>query len=416
MNPKIESLKIEKIVVDTSNSSNNSDKELQKLLPTFERERISFYLKNANLSIANAIRRVVSGELKVKYLTCNIHDISTNDDYIILDELRDRINFIPLKQDVPINTTFTLNASNIDSKKRYKIVHSNEIISKTYIDKAFAETFRIAELSPTKYLIIPKITVVEDYGFNYSASCLTLDIEYHLVDYIPVKFINERANIITKRVKTDDLMKIINELKIKANRDELFNKKILVIPNKSYQKQMSAKQIEDIKKFDLIVENPNTYEINSLTADDQFLKGYQNAEYDPKEFYLAITTYGNIDASKILNMVHSNLIERLENIKKAIIAQQSKSENDEKVEKDPFIDIIQDNIKTQIIIRGEDHTIGNLLAQTCYELDPQVGLINTPQQHPLNRTIVLNIIHSQSLKLILDAIDELKKRLNVLIL
>lgn len=388
----IENYKIEKITID-------ADPKLQKLLPTVEREKISFYLKNANVSIANAIRRVVSGELKVKYLTCDIHDINTNDDFIILDELKDRINFIPINQDIPVGTVFTLNVSNTNAKKRYYIVHSNEIVSKTYTGRAFAETFRLAELNPAKYLIIPKIIVVEDYGYNISSACLTHDFEYYITDYIPVKFVNERANFITKRVKTDDVAKLIKS----AKHDDLFRKKILVIPNKNYQKLMTQRQLEDVKKYDIIIENPNVPE--NIDADNQFLKGYQSAEYDPKDFYLSISTYGNINANKILPMIYDSLLKRLDAIKEALT---------NKDETNSLVSVNKDNIKTQIIIRGEDHTIGNLLAQTAYELDPNIGLINTPQLHPLNRTIVLNIIHTQAVKLILDAIEEIKKRLIIL--
>lgn len=397
--PKIEQLTIEKIKIETD------DPELKKLLPNIEREKVSFYLKNVNVSVANAIRRVICGELPIKYLTCDIHDINTNEEFIKLEELINRINFIPINQDIPDDMQFSLSVVNSDAKQRYKIVHSSDIVIKTdnFPQKIFAETFRLAELNPTKYLSIPKIKVVKDFGFNYAASCLTLDFEYYIIDYISVKFVNEQANFVSKRVSTTELINLFKKYKVQttATFDNLFKKKILVIPNKSYQKRLTAKQLKNISTFDIVLENPESFEVTSLNVDDKFLKNYQSAETTPKHFYMSFQTYGNISADKLLPLAKLNISARLNNFRKELLKYINGDQTSE------IVNIIQDNIKTKIIIRGEDHTMGNLLSQMIFELDPNIGLINTPLIHPLNRTIILNIIHPQAIKITMDAVDKL---------
>lgn len=393
MNPRIEKLKYETIEIS------DPDPQLQSLLPSQKREKVSFYLKGANYGIANGIRRTICGELEVKYLTCEISDITTDEPFIKLNELIDRINYIPLNQNISEETTFSINILNNDPKKRYFTVHSRDIKmhkNSTGI-KPFPETIRIAELNPGKFLVIPKIRIVKSYGYNIAAACITLTHEYELIDFIPITFINERANFISKRVKVEELVNLFKKFKIKIPEpDELFRKKILVIPNKIYQKQLTSGQIKSIDKYDLVLENPEGYPVNDLCPDDKFLKGYQSTEITGRDFYLSFTLFGNLEIGKLLPLCFNNLIDRLKKIGEEL-----------KNPKSGWMEVIQDNIKTQVIIRGEDHTIGNLLGRMVFELDPGIGLVNTPMEHPLSRVIILNIKHSQGLKILETGIIKL---------
>lgn len=407
--PKIENIKIEKLQFSFDEPPFNAPDikaKIISLMPTVVPETISFYIKNANTAIANGIRRVISGEMKVKILTCDLSDIDTDEDFIKRSELIDRINYVPINQNISSDAIFSLMMANTDPKKEFLVIHSSDIIPTGNVQgnmKLFPETMRIAELRPGKYLTIPKIKVVENFGFVYSAHCLTNEIEYYITDFIPVVFVNERANFIGKYIKVSELLTLFKKLKIKYDEspDDLFRKTILIIPNKSYQHQLDPKQKERIKKFNIVVENPESYKLTEMNQDDQFLKGYQSTEMYCRNFFLSFTTNGNIDPKKMIWLACENIKERLTNIKNATLATK-----DEEEETAGLVSIMQDNIKTKILIRGEDYTIGHLLRKTIFELDPSIGLVNDSLEHPTNRTIIINIRHPQPIKIFIDAIDE----------
>lgn len=422
-NPKIENIKIEKVKFEFDVEPFNKPEiknNIISLLPNITHEIISFYVKNANTAIVNGLRRIIEGELKVKILTLEIQDIDTDEDFIKRGELIDRINYIPIDQDIPIDTEFSLNITNADPKKEFLVVHSSDLVQingkiENRSRPLFAKTFRIAELRPGKYLIIPKIKIIEDYGYNNSSHCLTTQIEYHITDFIPVKFINDRANFVSKRVKVLDLINLFKKYKIKydGSPDDLFRKTILIIPNKSYQHQLSSSQKEKIKKFDIIIENTESLEVEGINFDDKFLKEYHSTELKATNFFVSFKTNGNIDSKLMIRSACENIKERLNKLKEAII-EKEKQNNVDIVNRqiEGFITILKDNIKTILIIRGEDHTISQLLKLTIFELDPSIGLVNDPIEHPLNRTIMLSIKHPQPIKILLDAIDECVKHFN----
>lgn len=413
----LEKIKIETIEPDFSlKIFNENQVSIKALLPNIKQEKISFHIRNSNTATANALRRVVMGELKVKYLTCDIPDIDTDEEFIKLNELIDRINYIPINQDLDVHSEFSLNIAATDIKSETLIVHSSELImnkgNKVVNLPMFANTFRIAELRPGKYLIIPKIRIVENYGYNTAAATLTSETEYQITDYIPAYFINDKANFISKRVKLDELISLMKKYKIKIDVDpyELYLKSILIIPNKSYQSLLTDKQKEKIKNFDIIIENPESSQIKNLKFDDEFLKGYQSTEIKAQNFFLSIATYGNIGVKQMMNLTCENIKKRLTDLKEAVIQKEKDLEinankNDIKHETEGLVSILRDNIKTTIIIRGEDHTISNLLKLAIFELDPNIGLINDTSEHPLNRTTMLNIMHAESIKILINAID-----------
>ena len=147
------------------------------------------------------------------------------------------------------------------------------------------------------------------------------------------------------------------------------------------------------------------FEVDSIDYDDKFLKGYQSTEMTCRNFFLSITNYGNIESKKMIRMACENIMERLAKLKDAVVEYEKQSDDNAK-KTEGFVTILKDNIKTIIIVRGEDYTIGQLVKIAMFELDPSIGLINTPSEHPLNRTILFNIKHPQPIEILLDAIVE----------
>lgn len=409
----IENIQINEIKIGNDYALFNKPEIKEKivsLLPTLKRESISFHVKNSNTAIANAIRRVVTGELNVKFLTCNVQDIITDEDYINKDELITRINHIPIDQDTPMDTEFSLNITNVYTDHEYLTVYSKDFvkIKGNSNKKGFDDVYRISELRSGKHLIVTKIKVTEDSGYNNSAASITNDYEYEITDFIIVTIINERANFIKHRVKTTDLVALMKKTGIKAtvNEDDLFKKNIIIIPNKDYEKNLSTEQKQSIQKYDIIIENPVAWNITGFNDNDKYIKTYQSAETYSRNIYLKFNTFGNINIKKLIFITCENIIKRLTIIKKAIIEYDNNLNQGNAINKtEGIVTITKDNVKTHVLVRGEDHTISNLIKKAIFELNPSISLINTPSEHPLNRTFIINIIHNNPIKIILDGFD-----------
>lgn len=402
-NPVVQNIKTEVLEYDLSNplfAAKEVREKILSLLPSKRDTRITFELKSASPAVANAFRRVAMVELEVKCLDFDPADLDTNEEYIIPVELRDRINKIPIQQNIADDVEYSIKVANMDSTEEYALVRSRDMqqTAGKKIPLPFYETFRLAQLQPGKYLKIPRIFVSKGYGFNEVRWSVTSDVIYQCTDYILVTSINDRGNFIKKRVNTAELEALMHKLKIKKD-PELWRKKILVIPNKSYQKKLLPRDHETIKKFDIVVENPEAWDVTA-EIDDKFLKSYSSAEANPQDYYLGFRLYNNVEPLDLMMRICDNIIDRIDGISKSL---------SEKNETSGITHIIQDDKKTQVKIKGEDHTIGQLLITTLHELDSTATVIKTIE-HPHNRVVIITMIHAQPLKWFQDALDLIKKR------
>ena len=390
-------LKVTPIEYDLSNPAFSDEKAKNKilsLLPSTKREKLSFYLTNVNVGIANGIRRTIQGELKIKSLICEIADIKTTEDFIIMSELIDRIRLIPINQDIPLDAEFAVNIVNNNINKDEMIIKSSDIkqIKGEKPGYLFPETIRLARLTPGKTLLISKIKVVEGYGYEHGCFCLTNNVEYNIIDFINVNSLNKKGNFVYKRVNVDDLSKLLTKNKITHDKMLLYTKKILLIPNKTYLHMISD---DKLKRFDHVLKSEE-----DVVDEDKFIKNYQSAELQARNFHLSFITNGNIDAKKIVKMACDNIVDRLETIKNVIIEMSNNADV-----KNDTISIIADNIKTSVIIREEDYTIAEIIKKCIYEIEPGIGLINSTMEHVFNRTIILNIIHTDPIGILLEGIE-----------
>jgi len=393
--PRIRHLYVRDILpnLDIAAFDNLKNKEeIKALLPSKINQKISFVMCNTHTAIANAIRHIVLMELRVRALDIDITDISTNDKEIMLAELKDRISFIPIDQNIPLDTVFSLSASNSDTKQDYLTVRSKSLVQvggKVLPEPAFSSTFRLLKLKPGRVIEIPNIRVVEGFGYIHSKFSLTSEFKFQVRDYVDIECLNEKGNIIRKMVKRDELINVLISKKVshplikeKGEKNDinrrLYNWKILLVPNSAYLGVVSKRMLHKIQSCDVVLE-------------DVDIQDHSSSKVEPKEYFLEFTTYGNIQPLQMMRNVCDNIIDRLEHI--------SNIEN---------LVVIEDSEKTRILIRGEDHVMSGLLKRIIFDLDPSIGLINSKIEHPELRVVIINIIHSAPMEIFFDAVKKLK--------
>lgn len=139
------------------------DPDVVALLPTtFRGVKVSVELSGVNIGIANAIRRVLSGGIPVICMDFEPNALKTNDEFVLVDLLRRRINLIPIRQDLDPAITFSLHAAN--TTEALVTIKSSSIEPSKRTPNTFNHSFDIIDLHPTKALTIDKISIIRGYG------------------------------------------------------------------------------------------------------------------------------------------------------------------------------------------------------------------------------------------------------------
>lgn len=250
------------------------------LLPNMNKQSISFDIINSNEAFANAIRRVFNDELPTKCLEINYHNVVTNDKFILIDNIIERINLIPILQTIDIHTTFSLNIHN-DTNDIINI-YTKDLINKNKNDKTqyFNLNIQICSLRPNRHLNINNIQPGINYGYNnsiysigsfkyysintdFSIPSLNNDVkDFHLElinnSNIPIKNL---INLIyeTLYIRLKKIQEYINDYNIEKNADDIhkINDDIYIIQNNNVKDtNILNNDIKTDKNFD------NLYEIH----------------------------------------------------------------------------------------------------------------------------------------------------------
>lgn len=151
--------------------------DLTELLPDDNYEVVSFKLSNTNSSMANAIRRVLISELPVWSLTLKTESLKTDDFYIRYDDLADRINSLPIHQDIFNNTDepekyimFSLHAKN-DTSEIMDVLSADIDVTyhskvKQEKNKLFEESVVLQKLRDGHYLDF-ELVLEKGFGFQH---------------------------------------------------------------------------------------------------------------------------------------------------------------------------------------------------------------------------------------------------------
>lgn len=230
------------------------------LLPVLNKKGLKFQLLNSNEAFANAIRRIFNDELLIKCLTTNIFNIKTNDKYILHDTIIERINSIPINQNIAEDLKFNLNIEN-NTNEIIK-VYSKDIINKNNNDKNiyFNPNILVCTLKPNRFLVINNIIINKEYGYNNHIYCLG-SFKYEIIntDFSELSlFINSKdfeIELITNaNISISDLINLIYD-------NIYFRLKNIQQSINDYDLNTVSTDINKINHDIFIINNNNIYEI-----------------------------------------------------------------------------------------------------------------------------------------------------------
>lgn len=322
----------------------------KNLFPELNHKIFSFEIKNTHTSFANAIRRCCLNENNIKYL--NVVNIFTNDNYQINQVLEHRLNQIPLLQSIDKNKKFILHVKNTTSDN---------------LD-VYSKDIKLNE------------NVKRDKNTEYERE--------HKQEY---KQDSKRSY----KDMYDSDEEEQKEYKHDSKKEKVyFNRNIKVCTLRS---NCSIKIDFDIKESSGVLDGKYSFcceEYDILDADYTVSTVNQNN----KHFYLSIESFGNIEPQEIIDKSCILLTERLDKIKNNLIKNR--------------VNIIKIKNIEQYLIINESHTISNLLKEYIYQLNPDIELVNSECITVPDDKFYLNIIHNNSKKIILDAIDKIQSDLS----
>jgi hypothetical protein len=152
----IKKVKKETISISQKTKSLCEKLKVSHLIPSLDAKSVSFEL-HASTELANAMRRCINSELEVLIMDFHDQDFTSDDPFIILYELKKRINLIPVRQ--ISKSVFSLNV--VNNTDLIIPVHSCDIVEQnTSLEPMFSPGFVITYLRPGKQITINNIHMV----------------------------------------------------------------------------------------------------------------------------------------------------------------------------------------------------------------------------------------------------------------
>ena len=326
-----------------------------KLLPRAPRYHVSFKLKNTCSSMANAVRRVFIEELRTKCLHFEDNDLTTNDEFILVDVMQKNIQLLPIEQE----------GKNYAGKSisLYKYNDTNDIIDVKASDMSISEKSSKSKSGKNK---------------ESQPNKSTMRIEELIPD----------PNITIIRLRPGKFIKITDMQFLEG-----------------YAK-------DDAGKFSLL--DNVTYDILGVTPYDSFKHtGKRSIEYDPEQFAISFTTCGNITPKEVINRLSETLIDKLIRAKKYIQDYAKSDQTSNYYYTEGFEATISDEVVSYKFY-GEYITLSNMLAQRCYLLDRTILFCAPTVERLDNEIAIVRLKHADTNKLLLSAIDECIKDVNTI--
>jgi len=265
----------------------------EELLPQSIKYYVKFEIDNCYSALANAIRRCLIAEIKVKCLNIEMVDITTDDEFIISDALIKNINLIPINQNyetkdlglelyIKNNTNQMMDVYLSD----FTLYHDKKNkVEANLLDLIPEVNIPIVKLSPNKFLQIKNFKIIEGYNKDDAAKFTLLNnVSYKPIDIEPYDNFNKSGS---KSINTNPKKFEISYI-TKANIDP---KNVMILCCESLIFKIN-KFLELINNYVKKIGNDNFYgdEILEVTRNNDYYIYKCNNEY---------LTLGNLLSQKI---------------------------------------------------------------------------------------------------------------------
>lgn len=144
----------------------------------------------------------------------------------------------------------------------------------------------------------------------------------------------------------------------------------------------------------------NGYEGHSQIASNIMYSGSDN------NYFISFDTNGSFNGKDTVKYALNSIIDRFTKIDKELRAFDLKASNEFKTSS---IELILNDELSILTIYNESHTVGYLISDYVYKIDPSIPLINHKLIHITERNLIINWRHQTGLKIILDAIEKIIK-------
>jgi len=318
----------------------------------------SFTLENANVSIANAIRRVILSDIKTVVFDTDKDSIQIieNTTRFHNEILKQRLGCIPIHikdADSIENLLLELNLSNEGDSLQY-VTTNNFVIKDTASDKYLT-------VDETKKIFPPNKITKEYILFTRLRPKISNDI--------PGESINLKVKLKTGTAKEDGMYNIVSTCAYGNTQDRV---------EQHNQWQEIAEELEKngISETKIDYQRENWYTLQA------------KRHYIADSFDFKIESLGVFTNVEIMNKACDNLIRRLDKI--------SKKCDDENLELDKNATAMQDSVDIKLV--GEDYTIGKvieyILHEEYYKKSGDLIYIGFIKKHPHDTNSIIRIAYN----------------------
>lgn len=145
------------------------NKEIVALFPTIIKKQFEFTLTNANIAVANGLRRVLMSEILVSSMDFDIGGFATSDPFLMNDMMQSRIRHVPLVQNVGAKDKYVIDVKNTSEEP---IIITTAHIKGVSKPAPFNTNIEMCRLNPACSLKI-SIFISRRYGYNFGSNVLT---------------------------------------------------------------------------------------------------------------------------------------------------------------------------------------------------------------------------------------------------
>ncbi len=321
---------------------------------------LTFTIKNTNVSIINAIRRVILSDLPIVVFDTNNDtiQISINTSRFHNEILKQRLGCIPIhikEKDTIDNLLIELNIDNDTDKLAY----------------VTTSDFKIKDIASDKYLtkeqskqIFPPNKITKEF-------ILFTRLRPKISNDIPGEQIHLSAKLKTGTAKEDGMYNIASTCAYKNTEDKV---------EQHNQWQSIAEELETngLSQNKIEYQRKNWY---TLQAKRHFIK-------DSFDFKLeSVGVYKNIE---IIHMACDNIIQRLDKISQKCESQSLTLNKDSTAM----------NESVDVVLKGEDYSIGKvieyILHEQYYKKDLELSYVGFIKKHPHDDYSIIRMAFSSS--------------------